>query len=100
MRKPGDDEEDVDAEEPAGQPGRVEVEDEHGGDGEGAQAVEAGEPAVGRRPAAVRCLPAPSLRVAAGRGGRGGAVSLHRAHAATVGAGGDGVTEARSWGGR
>ena len=45
-----------------------------------------------------RSLPVADLCVAPGRGGHGSAVSLHRAHAATVGAGGDRVTEARSWG--
>ena len=93
----GDDEEHVDAEEPAGQPGRVEVEDEDRQDRQGAQPVEAGQP-PGRRGWSCRSLPVADLCVAPGRGGHGSAVSLHRAHAATVGAGGDRVTEARSWG--
>ena len=44
----GDDEEDVDTEEAAGQPARVEVEDEDGEDRGRTQPVEAGEPAAGR----------------------------------------------------
>ena len=73
------------------------MEDEHRHDGQGAQPVEAGQP-PGRGGWSCRCLPVADLCVAPGRGGHGSAVSLHRAHAATVGAGGDRVTEARSWG--
>ena len=93
----GDDEEDVDAEEPAGQPGRVEVEDEHRHDGQGAQPVEAGQP-PGAAGGAGRRQPVADLGVAPGRGRCGSAASLHHAHVVTVGAGGDSVTEARSWG--
>ena len=72
MRKPGDDEEDVDPEEAAGQPRRVEVEDEHGGDGQGAQAVEAGEAAgPGRRPGR-RHPPSPPGRLRSPAGGAAG----------------------------
>ena len=93
----GDDEEDVDAEEPAGQPatGRGGRRGPRRWPG---RAARRGRPAARPLRAAVPGLPVADLCVAPGRGGHGSAVSLHRAHAATVGAGGDRVTEARSWG--
>ena len=86
--EPGDDEEDVDAEEAPGQPRRVEVEDEHGGDGEGAQPVEARQPPRGRT--------RQGSDIGSACHGRRGRRSPHRPHVARVGGGGDAVSEARS----